>query len=123
MSDPVTLAVAAAVAGKVGEGLVDGAKKLLPRLRKALRERFADSPEDTELLQAVQDDEDDTAAQESLAERLTWLRANDPEIRALIDQLAAPAPRTNIHQTVSGTVHGTVTQIGEVQGDITIGRG
>ncbi|QVQ54066.1 hypothetical protein J4H86_10395 [Spiractinospora alimapuensis] len=123
MSDPVTLAVAAAVAGKLGEGLVEGAKALLPKLRRTLRERLAGSKEDTELLQAVRDDEYDSDAQAKLADRLAVLRERDPVIRDLINELTSTSSRPAVHNSVSGTA-GTVTQIGgDVHGDITIGRG
>lgn len=123
MSDPVTLAVAAAVAGKIGEGLVDGATKLVPRLRKALRKLFANSPEDTALLNAVTDNVDDTKSQTALAARLAVLRAQDPEVRELIATMTTPTTSGNVHNSLSGTAHGHVAQIGgDIQGDVTLGH-
>lgn len=116
--DPVTVAIATAVAGKVSEGLVEGAKNLLPQLRKALRARFKDAPVAADALESAQDNPDDDAAVQKLARCIA--ESQDPEVRALLEQLRPHfgGADSSVTNTVTGNVHGNVIQARDVHGGI-----
>lgn len=121
MSDPVTLAIATAVAGKVSESLTDAAKALLTRLRKAIRHRGAEEPDTPATLASAQDDPDDETTVRQLAERLA--NSDDPEIRRLTTELR-PHFATGegaVVNTVHGQVTGTVIQGRNISGGIQLG--
>jgi hypothetical protein len=122
--EPVILAIAGAVAGKTTEGLVEGAKTLVVRLRKRLRERFADSDEHREALDAARDNPEDEAAVAALARRLDEVGMRDPELAPLLRELGEylRPEQAGVNNTVIGNVSGHVTQARDVHGDINIGR-
>jgi hypothetical protein len=56
MTDPVTAAVAAAVAGKLAESLTDGAKKTVAAIAHQIRQKFRHQPAALAALEAAHDD-------------------------------------------------------------------
>lgn len=120
MSDPITIAVAAAVAGKVGESLTESAMAAVRRLRRALRSRFATEPPAHRALEAAREDPEDAAAVARLAEHVAAAGERDPAVRDLIEELRPHlrAADGGIVNVVEGTVHGTVVQARDVHGDI-----
>ncbi|WP_046471057.1 hypothetical protein [Allosalinactinospora lopnorensis] len=123
MIDDVTIAIATAVAGKVGESLTKGAGEALKKLRKAVFERFRDHPEAQKALAEAQIDAEDTVVVRELAGHLDTARTEDPEIRRLIERLRPEfdAGRDNVHNTISGDVHGTAIQARDISGGLNLG--
>lgn len=121
MSDPVTIAIAAAVAGKVGEALTESAKAALTRLRRALRQRFAADPAAQEALATAQDDPEDPEATERLAAHVSAAEEADPAVRELVGEL-----RGSFQATDGGVVnvfHGTagkVVQARDIHGGLNL---
>ncbi|GAA3722717.1 hypothetical protein HDA32_000809 [Spinactinospora alkalitolerans] len=116
--DEVTLAIAAAVAGKVGESLTESAKDALKRLRRVLRERFRGTPDAQAALEAAQDDPDDQAAVRELAEHITVTEVDDAEVKGLTDELRPHFSAGDVVNTVNGDVSGNVVQARDIHGGI-----
>lgn len=120
MSDPVTLAVAAAIAGKVSESLTDAARSALKRLRRAVRERFFDTPEARRALEAAQEDPDDEPALARLSAYVSEAEERDPAIRRLTDELRSHLSATHggVINHISGDVRGNVVQARDITGGV-----
>ncbi|HEX5404842.1 MAG TPA: hypothetical protein VFX16_21345 [Pseudonocardiaceae bacterium] len=124
MADPIMTAIAVALAGKATEALAVGGRAAWSALVQLVRARVADSPEATEALAAAASGADDGAEVPRLARQLEALAGTDPvfsaEIRRLWAQAstAASADRGGVVNQISGTVHGTVVQAGEIHGGI-----
>ncbi|MDS1272093.1 hypothetical protein RIF23_17525 [Lipingzhangella sp. LS1_29] len=124
MSDPVTVAIATAVAGKVAESLSDTAKSALKRLREAVMRRVTDSDErDTaprEALAAAQIDPEDPQAVQRLAAALS--ASDDPEVRRLVAELRPhfEPGQESVTNTVQGDVSGNVVMAKDIHGNISL---
>lgn len=105
MTDPVTLAIATAVAGKTAESLTDQAKDCLTALVRRIREKFRDLPE---------------KSAPELATALELACAQDQEfgaqIRALWEQVRAAGAGDNVN-VFSGRAD-KVVQLRDVHGDV-----
>jgi hypothetical protein len=120
MADPITLAIATAVAGKAAESLTDQARQSVAAIVRRFREKFQGHPAELATLDEARDDH--TRIPE-LAMLLDEASMQDPEfgvqIRALWDQ-------TGLIATGEGTVNifhgkaGKVIQLRDVHGDLNI---
>jgi hypothetical protein len=124
MSDPVTLAIATAVAGKAAESLPGQSGAGLAALVRRIREKFRDRPAGQAALTAAQDDPGPGAVAE-LAVALDEAGAEDPEfgrqIRELWDNVRTAATASD-HGVVN-VFHGRadkVVQLRDVHGDLRI---
>jgi hypothetical protein len=117
MTDPVTLAIATAVAGKAAESLTDQARDCLTALVRRIREKFRDQPAARATLEAARDEKG--AAE--LARELELACAQDPEfgaqIRALWEQIRAAGAGDNVLNVFSGRAD-KVVQLRDVHGDV-----
>ncbi|CAM3933838.1 hypothetical protein GCM10009799_40380 [Nocardiopsis rhodophaea] len=119
MADPITLAVVAAVAGKVTEALDDGARAVLKKLRVALRERFGNDPDARRALEAARDDDgEDAILVEELATHIDSAQRDDEQIRSLVEELRPhfDASGGTVTNTITGNVEGVAIQARDVHG-------
>lgn len=123
MTDPVTIGIASALAGKAAEAFLSGGSSALAGLYRFVRDRFASDRKASRALQRAQDDPQDARVQ-LLAEELQRLAADDPAFAEQLDELWEQAS-TELHaetggvvNNVSGTVSGNVVQARDVHGDI-----
>jgi tetratricopeptide (TPR) repeat protein len=124
MADAVTLAIAAAVASKSAEKMTEQAQRsiaaIVQRIREKLPKRHQTGAE-VEILESAIDN--DGSATEPLARILDREFAADPsfrdEIRALWDQAASITANNGVSNVFTGKAD-KVTQLGNVQGDLTI---
>lgn len=126
MPDPITIAIAAAIAGKAAESLTDQAKDAVTRLAHLVRAKFRHRPADLAALDAAQQQPDSAERTAELADALQSAAGDDPafdaDIRALWDQ-------ARIHTTVAGDGVANVfqgradkvVQLRDVHGDLNIG--
>jgi hypothetical protein len=116
MADPVTLAVAAGIAGKATEALAGRGEHTIATITRKVRDRFRSRPGDSAVLDAALAD---SAATVALASVLDREFARDPKFRQEIEALwqqAAPVPTvTNVNYGTPGTL----IQAGHI-GDLTI---
>lgn len=119
MADPVTIAIASAVAGKAAESLSEQGKQVVAALARRIREKFRGHPAELATLDAASDD---AARIGELAELVDNASAADAEfgqqIRALWAQLNLTAA-----DGVMNVFHGKadkVIQLRDVHGDLTI---
>lgn len=126
MADPVTMAIATAVAGKAAESLTDQAREFLASLVRRIREKFRDQPAGQAALEAAQGDPDSGTLVSELALALDEASTEDPEfgrqIRELWSQVGLTAAASD-HGIVN-VFHGRadkVVQLRDVHGDLTIG--
>jgi hypothetical protein len=121
MADPVTLAIATAVAGKAAESLTDQARECLAALVQRIRDKFRDQPAARAALEAARDDQ----GSGELARALELACAQDPEfgtqIHALWSQVrAAAAGDHGVVNVVSGRAD-KVVQLRDLHGDLHVG--
>ncbi|PSK97326.1 hypothetical protein CLV63_10844 [Murinocardiopsis flavida] len=126
--DPVSIALATAVAGglggKIGEALADGGLTTLTRLRKVLFPRLRSRPDSSAALDAAQTDPSDDAAVRVLAGHIVDAEAAEPGIApvaAELRELLAESGGT-VTNTVNGDVSGTVIQGRDFHGDLRFDR-
>jgi hypothetical protein len=126
MADPVTMAIANAVAGKAAESLTGQARECLAALVQRIREKFRDRPAGQAALAAVQHDPGSGALAGQLARVLDEASAEDPEfgrqIRGLWSQVRATAAAGD--DGVVNVFHGRadkVVQLRDVHGDLHVG--
>jgi hypothetical protein len=104
MTDPILISVAGTLAGKAATELYELVKR-----------RFRRHPERAAALAAAVRDSAGSAEVVTLAEALAVTEREDPDFGR---QLRAALPQLEVRNVVSGTVTGTVVQIG---GDVTGG--
>lgn len=107
MADPVTIAIATAVAGKTAESLTGQLSRPVAAIIARIRDRFRDRPADAELIAAPERAAD-------LAAVLQTEMDSDPSFCAEITALWRDASTVNI-------VHGNVekaVQVRDVHGDV-----
>jgi hypothetical protein len=125
MADPVTMAIATAVAGKAAESLTGQSTAGLAALVRRIREKFRDRPAGQAALTAAQDDPGSGALAEELAFALDEASAEDPEFGRQIRELWAHV-RTAADASDDGTVNvflgraDKVIQLRDVHGDLRI---
>jgi hypothetical protein len=122
MADPVTMAIATAVAGKAAESLTDQARECLAALARRIRDKFRDRPAGQAALAAAQDDPGSGAAVGELARALDEAGAEDPEFGRQVRELWTQV-RAGDHGAVN-IFHGRadkVVQLRDLHGDLHIG--
>lgn len=109
MTDPVTAAVAAAVAGKLAESLTDGAKKTVAAIAHQIRQKFRHQPAALTILKAARDD---SARLGDLEVLLAEAMARDPEfgrqIQALWQQTGIQPQRGDVMNVLNGNAKNVV---------------
>lgn len=119
MADPITLAIAAAIAGKGAESLGKQAGPALTSLVRRVKEKFAGKPAETAALEAARAHPEDERHTEALAAALDRAGADDPafhaELRSLWQQTTASgdAVINNFYGNTEKTV-----QLRDVHGDM-----
>lgn len=120
MADPLTLAVASAVAGKTAEVMTEQARQAVSAIVQKLRAKFRHHPADLATLDAAADGE---AEPEVLAGVLEREFAADPafgdEIRTMWLQ-AAPAATDDAVSNVFYGQADKVVQLRDIHGDLNI---
>ncbi|RCV53598.1 hypothetical protein [Marinitenerispora sediminis] len=127
MADPISVAVAAAIAGKVAESLTDAGKRLLAALRQRVQDKLKDDPNGLLALLSATQDPENPDRQVELAEAVEAAEAADPafrtDVRELWKQVRAEStgPGT-VRNTIRGDVRdgSTVVQAGHITGDINL---
>ncbi|MFC7326803.1 hypothetical protein [Marinactinospora rubrisoli] len=127
MADPISVAVAAAIAGKVAESLTDAGKRLLAALRQRVQDKLKDDPNGLLALLAATQDPENPDRHVELAEIVEAAEAADPafrtEVRELWDQVRAETTGSGpVRNTIRGDVRdgSTVVQAGHINGDINL---
>lgn len=120
MADPITLAIATAIAGKAAESLTDQARECLASLVQRIREKFRDQPTAGVALEAARDDQGVSELARALDEACT----QDPEFRAQIHALwsqvrTAAAGDQGVVNVFSGRAD-KVVQLHDIHGDLHI---
>jgi hypothetical protein len=127
MADPMMIAIAAAVAGKLTESLTTGAKAAMANLVRLVRARVAGDDAARSALADAERAPGDDARIAALATQLERLAGADPEFAG---QLRHHWSQTNAHlhahhggvvNEVSGSVSGHVVQARDIEGGIKFG--
>jgi hypothetical protein len=124
MADPVTMAIATAVAGKAAESLTGQAQASLAALVARIRERFRDRPGRQAVLAAAQGDPGSGELAGELARALDEASAEDPDFGQEIRELWREVGLTAGDHGVVNVFHGradNVVQLRDVHGDLRIG--
>jgi len=125
--DPIMMAVATAVAGKLTESLTAGAKAALGDLVKLVKKRFAGDADAQDAMDEAQKTPDDADRITALARQLERLAAEDPKFA---EQLRSIWPQASVRlraQTggvvneISGSVSGHVVQARDIEGGVSFG--
>jgi hypothetical protein len=120
MTDPMTAAIAAELAGKAVEMAGGPAKEAIVAIVRKIRDRFRGSPRDEAALAAVAEQPDSAERLAALDAMLRQAIAEDPqfgtELRRLWNQTGSQGDVVNI---VSGTAEKSI-QLRDVHGDLTI---
>lgn len=93
MSDPVTIAIAAAAAGKATEAMFNISTSAFTKLRDVIREKLTRGASDEQALEKAISEKDGDAALKALASRIAELRKEDS---GFDQQLEAIVPSTTI---------------------------
>jgi hypothetical protein len=126
MADPVTMAIATAVAGKAAESLTDQARASLTALVARIREKFRDRPAGQAALAAAQGDPSSGALAGELARALDEASAEDPDFGRRIHELwsqvgvMAAVGDHGVANVFNGRAD-RVVQLRDVHGDLRIG--
>jgi hypothetical protein len=120
MTDPMTVAIATAAAGKVAESLAGGVGESLAAIGRRVREKFQRHPAALATLDAARAD---PAYIPDLAALLDETMRQDPEfgrqLRALWQQTAAQASENGVVNVVHGDAE-KIIQLRDVHGDLNI---
>lgn len=126
MTDPIATSIATAVATGATAALTDATRTLITKLANLIRERFRKKPSDQDTLEAATRNPDDRDAVGRLAALLEQRMREDPHLaqhlQALWCDIAAAGGHDHVTNTVSGQVHGSVIQVRDVYGGITINK-
>lgn len=118
MADPVSLAIATAIAGKTAESLTDQARQSLAALARRIREKFRDRPAASAALAAAA--ANDPGAVGELAHALDEASAQDPEFGSEIRVLWSRISDDGVVNIFHGHAD-KVVQLRDVHGDLHIG--
>ncbi|MGI8332456.1 hypothetical protein ACRYCC_20995 [Actinomadura scrupuli] len=125
MTDPITMAIATAVATKGAESLGQQAGPALAALVRRIRERFTGRPAEEAALAAAEERPEEPGRVEALAEALQRVAREDPgfggELRAVWQRIQVET--TADHGVVANTFDGRadkVVQFRDIHGDFTI---
>jgi hypothetical protein len=124
MADPVTMAIATAIAGKTAESLTDQARECLTALVQRIREKFRDQPAPRAALEAALETAPGDRGPAELARVLEETCAQDPEFGAQIHALwgqvrAAAAGDHGVVNVFDGRAN-KVVQLRDIHGDLHI---
>jgi len=125
--DPIMMAVATAVAGKLAETLTAGAKAALGNLVKLVKKRFAGDADAQHAMAEAQKAPDDADRITALARQLERLAAEDPKFAEQLRSIWSQASVQLQAQTggtvneVSGSVSGHVVQARDIEGGVSFG--
>jgi hypothetical protein len=121
MTDPIMVAIATAIAGKLAEGISDAGRAAFASLTRAVRGRLRGDPADAAALEAAEARPDDAALVERLATALDEACARDRAFRDELTLLWTAARDGAVTNTIGGAVHGPVVQARDVHGGIRFG--
>ena len=126
MADPISMAIATAVASGMAQSLTDQAREATAALLRRIREKFKEQPTAQAALDAARDTPDSAARVSELARALDEAGSDDPEFRSQIRQIWSQISSTTHARddAVVNTFHGQaqkVVQLRDVHGDINIG--
>lgn len=119
MLDPITMAIAAAAAGKMAESVTDGAREAVAAIVQRIRVKFRRQPT---ALAALETAHDDPARIQDLATLLEEAMTHDPEFGLQIHALWQQAVRSSPGGVVNffqGDAD-KVIQLRDVHGDLNI---
>jgi hypothetical protein len=120
MADPLTLAIATAVAGKSAEVMTEQARQAISVIVQKIRAKFSTHPHDAAVLDTATRGESEPDALVQLLEREF---AADPAFRSEIRALWLQAAPNATDDAVSNAFYGKadkVIQLRDVHGDLTI---
>jgi hypothetical protein len=126
MPDPITTAIATAVASQAAQALTAQATSAIAEIVKRIRSKFRDRPADLAILAGAQEHPDSAERLSSLADALRLAALDDPAFGQEITALWAQAQTEITTATADGVVntfHGNadkVIQLRDVRGDLTI---
>ena len=109
MPEPMLVSIAASLASRAVAGLY-----------ALVRAKFADDPAATAALTAAEGAAEDSPQVKELSEALERTVRADPAFGAELRAHHAVTQTGRVNNQISGTVHGTVVQAGDVTGGITI---
>ena len=125
MADPITTAIATAVASGLAQSLTDQAREAFGALARKITEKFRERPAAQASLAAAREDPGSATRIKELARALDETGAEDPEFGAQIRELWRQVHLTSVirDDAVVNTFHGRadkVVQLRDVHGDINI---
>jgi hypothetical protein len=125
--DPLSVSALVAVLSKISSTVGEEAgRQLWQSLSAVVRRVFQRRSKAQEALDAFVDQPGDPAKTKELAEALAAEAQRNPTVEAELRRWLRTADRTlghdsSVHNTISGTVHGTVIQSRDIEGDIRLG--
>lgn len=123
MTDPITVEIAAAIAGKATESLTEAGRRALAALTRRVREKLASRPDGRAALDTLAAEQPDDAAVAGLAAQIETAAHEDPafgeELHRTWNQLRFGDGNTV--NVVHGNVGGSVVNARDIHGDINIG--
>jgi hypothetical protein len=126
MPDPISTAIATAVASQTAIALTAQATSAIAEIVRRIRSKFRDRPADLAILAGAQDHPDAAERVSSLADALRQAAIDDPAFGQEITELWTRAQAEITAATADGvanTFHGNadkVIQLRDVHGDLTI---
>jgi hypothetical protein len=123
MADPITTAIATAVASGMAQSLTDQAKDAVTTLAGLIREKFRGRPAAHAALAAAEADPGSAARIDQFAHALDEAAATDPEFGTRIRDLWSVAQVSARDDSTVNIFHGRaekVIQLHDVHGDISI---
>jgi hypothetical protein len=126
MPDPITMAIATAVAGRAAESLTEQARLALAEITRRVRRKFTEQPSDLATLTAAQDNPGSPEHISQLAHALRRAALHDPAFGRDIDSLWTQVrmEATARDDGVANIFHGQaekVVQLRDIHGDLNIG--
>jgi hypothetical protein len=126
VTDPIMMAIAAALAGKAGEAVIDGGRGAWSSLVRLIRTRFAADPEATGILDTAQADPDDQDNVRELAETVDRIAIRDAEFAQRLRNLWPQAQAdlrvgSDVFNSNSGSVRGHLVQGRDIGGGLHLG--
>jgi hypothetical protein len=125
MPDPVIMAIATAVAGKVTESLTDQARQALAQITQRIHAKFRHQPDDLAVLDTPTADPTSPGRITQIVALLEQATHDDPafgnDIRSLWRQVQIEVTNTNSNTTnIFNGQANKVIQIRDIQGGLTI---
>ncbi|WP_019630111.1 hypothetical protein [Actinomadura atramentaria] len=127
MTDPMTVAIATAAAGKAVELAGEPIRNAAAALVRLVRGRFGGDAEAEEALERAAEEPRSPERLAALAHALHRLRAEDPAFDRTVDRLWSQVSQTQtrvgddgVSNVMNGNVGGAFVQVRDVNGDLTI---